>query len=130
MCVTNIRHAPCPVPGRSFVHASASVVACKRAVHTHDCPADMMLHADSDRRVIRMGNVWHGTGHMLWFQSASSLVLSILSCECSATTHTDLQLRARGRGIQVKVVHNASVMNAIGACGLQLYRFGEVSTMT
>ena len=44
-----------------------------------------------------------------------------------ATTHTDIQLRARERGIPVKVVHNASVMNAVGACGLQLYRFGEVS---
>jgi diphthine synthase len=44
----------------------------------------------------------------------------------SATTHTDLQLRAHERGIPVKVVHNASVMNAVGACGLQLYRFGEV----
>lgn len=42
-----------------------------------------------------------------------------------ATTHTDLQLRARERGIPVRVVHNASVLNAIGAAGLQLYRFGE-----
>ena len=25
----------------------------------------------------------------------------------------------------VRVIHNASVMNAVGACGLQLYRFGE-----
>ncbi|PNW83255.1 hypothetical protein CHLRE_05g233300v5 [Chlamydomonas reinhardtii] len=42
-----------------------------------------------------------------------------------ATTHTDLQLRARERGLTVRVVHNASVMNAVGACGLSLYRFGE-----
>jgi diphthine synthase len=42
-----------------------------------------------------------------------------------ATTHTDLQLRARDKGIPVRVIHNASIMNAIGACGLQLYRFGE-----
>lgn len=42
-----------------------------------------------------------------------------------ATTHTDLQLRARERGIPVRVIHNASVMNAVGACGLQLYKFGE-----
>jgi diphthine synthase len=42
-----------------------------------------------------------------------------------ATTHTDLQLRARDRGIPVRVIHNASVINAVGACGLQLYRFGE-----
>jgi hypothetical protein len=37
----------------------------------------------------------------------------------------DLQIRARERGIPVSVIHNASVMNAVGACGLQLYRFGE-----
>ncbi|KAK1303333.1 putative diphthine synthase [Acorus calamus] len=28
-------------------------------------------------------------------------------------------------GLEVKVMHNASVMNAIGICGLQLYRYGE-----
>jgi diphthine synthase len=42
-----------------------------------------------------------------------------------ATTHSDLQLRAAAAGVPVRVIHNASVMNAIGACGLQLYRFGE-----
>ena len=42
-----------------------------------------------------------------------------------ATTHTDLFLRARRAGVAVRVVHNASIMNAVGACGLQLYAFGQ-----
>ncbi|EFN52147.1 hypothetical protein CHLNCDRAFT_54649 [Chlorella variabilis] len=42
-----------------------------------------------------------------------------------ATTHTDLEMRARSQGIPVCIIHNASIMNAVGACGLQLYRFGE-----
>ncbi|XP_014291652.1 diphthine methyl ester synthase isoform X1 [Halyomorpha halys] len=42
-----------------------------------------------------------------------------------ATTHTDLVLRAKQKQIPTKVVHNASIMNAIGCCGLQLYNFGE-----
>jgi diphthine synthase len=42
-----------------------------------------------------------------------------------ATTHSDLFLRAVKLGIEVKTVHNASIMNAIGATGLQLYSFGE-----
>lgn len=71
-----------------------------------------------------------------------------------ATTHSDLILRAREKGIkankrnirkiclikrillidiksfyysmiQVKIVHNSSILTAIGCCGLQLYRFGE-----
>jgi diphthine methyl ester synthase len=42
-----------------------------------------------------------------------------------ATTHTDLMLRARQLSIQVELVHNASIMGAAGACGLQLYNFGQ-----
>ncbi|ODV86853.1 hypothetical protein CANARDRAFT_196224 [[Candida] arabinofermentans NRRL YB-2248] len=42
-----------------------------------------------------------------------------------ATTHTDLVIRARELGIKFESVHNASVMNAVGACGLQLYNFGQ-----
>lgn len=42
-----------------------------------------------------------------------------------ATTHTDMFLRAHELGLRVQVVHNASIMNAIGCCGLQLYRFGH-----
>eukprot|EP01102_Stenamoeba_stenopodia_P005787 TRINITY_DN16511_c0_g1_i1.p1 TRINITY_DN16511_c0_g1~~TRINITY_DN16511_c0_g1_i1.p1 ORF type:complete len:300 (-),score=90.62 TRINITY_DN16511_c0_g1_i1:18-851(-) len=46
-----------------------------------------------------------------------------------ATTHSDLVLRAKEKGITVKVVHNASIMNAIGCCGLQLYRFGQTVSL-
>ena len=28
-------------------------------------------------------------------------------------------------GIGYQIVHNASIMNAVSCCGLQLYRFGE-----
>lgn len=46
-----------------------------------------------------------------------------------ATTHTDLYLRAVRRGIAVSVIHNASILNAIGACGLQLYSYGPTVTI-
>lgn len=46
-----------------------------------------------------------------------------------ATTHTDLELRARELDIPVRVIHNASIMNAVGVCGLQLYRFGEAISL-
>lgn len=47
----------------------------------------------------------------------------------SATTHTDIILRARNLGIPTRVIHNASIMNAIGACGLQLYNFGQTVSL-
>ena len=37
-----------------------------------------------------------------------------------ATTHCDLLARAKALGIPFRVVHNASIMNAIGCCGLQV----------
>ncbi|CCH42412.1 Diphthine synthase [Wickerhamomyces ciferrii] len=46
-----------------------------------------------------------------------------------ATTHTDLVIRARELGIQTEAIHNASVMNAVGACGLQLYQFGQTVSL-
>ncbi|XP_010637389.1 diphthine methyl ester synthase isoform X2 [Fukomys damarensis] len=36
-----------------------------------------------------------------------------------ATTHSDLILRATKLGIPYRVIHNASIMNAVGCCGLQ-----------
>ncbi|KAF4989284.1 hypothetical protein FGRMN_9208 [Fusarium graminum] len=46
-----------------------------------------------------------------------------------ATTHTDLVLRARELDIPVRTVPNASIMSGIGACGLQLYNFGQTVSM-
>jgi diphthine synthase len=47
----------------------------------------------------------------------------------SATTHMDLYLRARKMAIKTRVVHNASVLTAIGITGLQLYKFGKTTSI-
>ncbi|KAL8816098.1 MAG: hypothetical protein Q9223_004838 [Gallowayella weberi] len=46
-----------------------------------------------------------------------------------ATTHIDLLLRARELKIPTKSIHNASIMSAIGATGIQLYNFGQTVSM-
>ncbi|BBG94836.1 Corrin/Porphyrin Tetrapyrrole Methylase [Prunus dulcis] len=57
--------------------------------------------------------------------AASDVAFLVVGDPFGATTHTDLVVRAKKLGIDVKVVHNASVMNAVGICGLQLYHYGE-----
>ena len=59
--------------------------------------------------------------------SVYSPVLLILLI--SATTHMDIVLRAKQMKIPVEVIHNASIMNTIGCCGLQLYSFGPAVTV-
>ena len=39
-----------------------------------------------------------------------------------ATTHADLILRALEQGVKYQVVHNASILTAVGCCGLQVGR--------
>jgi diphthine synthase len=46
-----------------------------------------------------------------------------------ATTHSDLFLRAVEKKIKAKVIHNASIINAIGEIGLQLYKYGRTVSL-
>uniref|UniRef100_A0A8C7G4R4 diphthine methyl ester synthase n=1 Tax=Oncorhynchus kisutch TaxID=8019 RepID=A0A8C7G4R4_ONCKI len=55
----------------------------------------------------------------------SDVAFLVVGDPFGATTHSDLVLRAVNAGIQYRVIHNASIMNAVGCCGLQLYNFGE-----
>ncbi|KAK7691977.1 diphthine synthase [Cerrena zonata] len=57
------------------------------------------------------------------------VALLVVGDPFGATTHTDIILRARSLKIPVRVVHNASIMNAVGACGLQLYNFGQTVSL-
>ncbi len=52
--------------------------------------------------------------------------LLIIGDVFSATTHMSIMMDAKEKGIKVNVVNNASVMNAIGIIGLELYKFGRV----
>ncbi|XP_053445261.1 diphthine methyl ester synthase-like [Nycticebus coucang] len=55
----------------------------------------------------------------------SDVAFLVVGDPFGATTHNDLVLRATKLGIPYRVIHSASIMNAVGCCGLQLYRFGE-----
>ncbi|RWS22352.1 Diphthine synthase-like protein [Leptotrombidium deliense] len=53
------------------------------------------------------------------------VALLVVGDPFGATTHTDFVLRAVQRNIPYNVIHNTSILNAVGCCGLQLYTFGE-----
>ncbi|MCF7798813.1 diphthine synthase [Candidatus Woesearchaeota archaeon] len=46
-----------------------------------------------------------------------------------ATTHADLLFRAKQAKVTTEVVFNASIMNAIGLTGLELYKFGKTTSI-
>lgn len=47
----------------------------------------------------------------------------------SATTHTALFKMAKDEGVDIEVIHNTSILTAIGQTGLQLYKFGKTTSI-
>ncbi|MBU0628267.1 MAG: diphthine synthase [Nanoarchaeota archaeon] len=47
----------------------------------------------------------------------------------SATTHVDLRKRAGELKIKTKVIHNTSILTAVGIVGLDMYKYGRVTTI-
>lgn len=66
---------------------------------------------------------------MLGLASDSVVSFVVVGDVFGATTHSDLFIRAKERNIEVKVINNASVINAVGNVGLDLYRFGRVASI-
>ena len=55
--------------------------------------------------------------------------LLIIGDVFGATTHIDIMQRALDKKIKVNVVHNASILTAVGSIGLELYKFGKVTSI-
>ena len=57
------------------------------------------------------------------------VALLVIGDAVTATTHVDLMMRAKQLGIAVQVIHNASVVSAVGITGLQVYKFGKITSI-
>lgn len=51
----------------------------------------------------------------------TDIAMLVVGDPFGATTHADLVLRAKKKNVEVHIIHNASIMNAVGCCGLQVY---------
>ncbi|XP_061594854.1 diphthine methyl ester synthase [Cololabis saira] len=69
--------------------------------------------------------VEQGADEILKGADVDDVAFLVVGDPFGATTHSDLVLRAVHAGIPYQVIHNASIMNAVGCCGLQLYNYGE-----
>ncbi len=48
-----------------------------------------------------------------------------------ATTHSSIMVEAKRKGVDVKIIHNASIISAVaGITGLHIYRFGKIVTVS
>jgi diphthine methyl ester synthase len=57
------------------------------------------------------------------------VALLVIGDPMGATTHTDMLLRCKELEIKFEVIHNASILNAIGIVGLELYKYGKTTSI-
>ena len=46
-----------------------------------------------------------------------------------ATTHISLIQEAKEKGVDFQIIHNASILNAVSIVGLELYKYGQVTSI-
>ena len=57
------------------------------------------------------------------------IALLVYGSPLFATTHTSLLIELKKDKIKFKIIYNASIFDAIGETGLQLYKFGKITSM-
>lgn len=58
-----------------------------------------------------------------------NIALLVVGDVFGATTHTDLMMRAKEAGVKVDIIYNASILNAVGVVGLELYKYGKTTSI-
>lgn len=69
------------------------------------------------------------SGDFLDEAKENNVVLLVVGDPFSATTHYPLIDEARKKGITVDIIHNTSIMTAVGETGLSLYKFGQTTSL-
>ena len=60
---------------------------------------------------------------------AKNIAFLVAGDSLVATTHIDLFLRAKKEEIKCYVIHNSSIISAVGVTGLQVYKFGKITSI-
>ena len=60
---------------------------------------------------------------------SKNVALLIIGDPFSATTHTTFLTEAKKQNITVEVIHNTSILTAVGSTGLFLYNFGKTTSI-
>jgi diphthine synthase len=58
-----------------------------------------------------------------------NIALLVYGSPLTATTHITLIQEAKKQGVEYEIIYNASVLDGVAECGLQLYKFGKIASL-
>ncbi|MFH1325254.1 MAG: diphthine synthase [archaeon] len=76
----------------------------------------------ADREMVESFNVLENA-------EKENIGLLVYGSPLTATTHISLLNEARKKGIKYEIIHNASILDAVAETGLQIYKFGKITSI-
>jgi len=96
--------------------------------YTIDFPYDTNeLHLDKE--ITPLGRSEVESNKLIKEAKSKKIALLVYGCPLFATTHMTLVKDAEKAGVRVEVIYAASIFDGIAETGLQLYKFGKITSM-
>ncbi len=115
------------------LEAKEEIKKCKKVYlesYTVDFPYTIArLEKVIGKRVIKLNREKVEDNSILEEADDKDIALLVYGSPLFATTHISLLMEAENSGIKTKIIYSASVFDAIAETGLQLYKFGKISSM-
>jgi len=97
--------------------------------YTVDFPYDLRdLHLGK-REIVPMGRKDVESMKLIKEAKSRPIALLVYGCPLFATTHMTLIKDAQEQGVRTRVIYAASIFDGIAETGLQLYKFGKITSM-
>ncbi len=98
--------------------------------YTVDFPYSVkILEKNIKKKIILAGRDFVESEKLIKEAKKENIVLLIYGSPLTATTHITLIQEAKKNKVKYEIVYNASVFDAIAETGLQIYKFGKITSM-
>ena len=98
--------------------------------YTVDFPYSLeKLEKVLENKIIKLGRSEIESDRLVKEAKAENIALLVYGCPLFATTHMTLLLDSKNEKVKTQIIYSASVFDAIAQSGLQLYKFGKISSM-
>jgi diphthine synthase len=110
-----------------------AIKKCKRIYfenYTVDFPYSVkVLEKNIKKKVIPAGRDFVESDKLIKEAKKENICLLIYGSPLTATTHITLIQEAKKNKIKYELIYNASIFDAIAETGLQIYKFGKITSM-
>ena len=96
--------------------------------YTVDFPYDLE-ELKLSKKIIPLGRDEVESNKLIKEAKSTKIALLVYGCPLFATTHMSLILDAEKQKVRTKVIYSTSIFDALAETGLQLYKFGKISSM-